>query len=259
MTTFDYASGFSILGTGIDGATVNAYNVARFAGQPALNDPAPSGDPDATTMTGATAGFDGAFTIALPTTDQFYISVVYLGVTYWSGPVQGAGAGGSGGPGGLPLVEVDTTTTQCGDALGWGTFSIGSSPISFTFTVPDSGQVRVEVSVAGTVSASDDSGPGGLWMTVKDGASFGGTQVAPIQLLAYTLPSSADASPATGVVGGRWTYDSGVITGLTPGDSLTWHLSGGQLANTFEGAWLCTDGSDDTVPWGPTTTRVFPA
>lgn len=256
--TFPYAGSFSIAGVGVNAAAVTAWDVSRFGSPPALNDAPPVGAPDASATTGPTSGFDGAYVVDLPTTDEYYVLVTYSGVRYWQGPVAGAGAGGGGG-GGLPLVEVDTTTTQCGAELSWGSFSTGIAPVSFTFTVPPSGQVRAIVSAAGYFSTNDDTGDGGLWMTLNDGAGFGGAQVAPIEILATHRPSAADTSPTTTLVGGRWTYDSGVIGELTPGDVLTWHLVGGVLANTFQSIWRCSDGSSSAVPWGPTTARVFAA
>lgn len=86
-TTYTYASSFSVAGVGINGATVNAYRASRFSGVPALN-ASPPGSADATTTTGTAAGFAGAFQIALPTFEDYYISVTSSGTTYWVGPVS---------------------------------------------------------------------------------------------------------------------------------------------------------------------------
>ena len=103
-TTFTYSNSFSNAGAGINGLTVNAYMASRFSGVPALGASPPSGSPDATTTTGSAAGFNGAFSIALPTSEDYYVSVSYLGTLYWIGPVYGVFAdgvaqGGTAGPG----------------------------------------------------------------------------------------------------------------------------------------------------------------
>lgn len=130
MSTYPYAGSFSIGGTGVDGADVSAYATSRFAGQPALNDPVPDGDPpDATATTGTAAGFDGAYAVPLPDVVTYYVLVVWEGVNYWTGPVQGAGAGGSSS-GGMPIANPTGagTATETPDSLSgadtanWVTF-----------------------------------------------------------------------------------------------------------------------------------------
>lgn len=99
MATYTYTDSFSVGGVGVNGATVNAYRASRFSGVPALNASAP-GSADATTTTGSTAGFNGSFAIALPTFEDYYISVTYLANTYWKGPVSQPFADGTGALGG---------------------------------------------------------------------------------------------------------------------------------------------------------------
>ena len=104
MATFTYPGAFFINGVGVNGAAVAAYKVSRFSSRPGKNATPPSGAPDATTTTSANFGFDGAFGIALNTSEDYYISIVYLGVTYWQGPVShmfadGVSLGGSAAAG----------------------------------------------------------------------------------------------------------------------------------------------------------------
>lgn len=113
--SYPYASSFSNDGAGVDGLVVSAYDVSRFESQPAFNDDPPDGDADATTTTGTAAGFAGAFTIELPTTDAYYLSIVNDEDIYWLGPLIGAVPGGGGGGGGSsipPVIVVSVSATD---------------------------------------------------------------------------------------------------------------------------------------------------
>src|SRR5579872_972824 len=110
-TTYTYTSSFSIGGAGINGATVNAYKASRFSSAPALNASPPGGGADATTTTGTTAGFNGAFAIALPTFEDYYVSVSYGGTTYWQGPVYGFFADGTAQCGTAPAASLGEPAT----------------------------------------------------------------------------------------------------------------------------------------------------
>lgn len=107
MATYTYSDVFSIAGVGQNGAPVSAYKASRFSSPPALNATPPGGGTDATATTGDPAGCDGAFSIALPTSEDYYISVVSGVNTYWKGPVSqlyadGVAQGGVAPAGTLP-------------------------------------------------------------------------------------------------------------------------------------------------------------
>lgn len=115
--TFTYAGSFSVAGTGIDGVTVNAWKGSRFTSAPAMNAAPPGGSPDVTATTGESAGYDGAFAIALPSSEDYYLSITYLGTTYWQGPVygmfeDGTAQGGTATPGTIspPIIASPTVT-----------------------------------------------------------------------------------------------------------------------------------------------------
>ena len=112
--SYPYINAFSAAGVGQNGLTVDAWDASRFGGPPAYNASTPSGSPDASATTGTSAGYDGAFVIDLPTTDEYYLSIVYLTNRYWIGPVQGIGAGGGGGPSTVP-APVKVASYNPGD------------------------------------------------------------------------------------------------------------------------------------------------
>ena len=71
----------------VNGVTVDAWNVTRFASQdvPAQNSPAPSGTPDAGPVTTATNGGPGQAVLEVPETPAIYnIRAVVNGITYWT-------------------------------------------------------------------------------------------------------------------------------------------------------------------------------
>lgn len=106
--SFPYASVFQASGDGLDGVVVNAWDAARFASAPGFNANVPTGSPDASATTDPSFGQPGAFTIELPTADEYYLSAAYLGDTFWVGPVRGIGDSASNGfvPPPVDLVSV---------------------------------------------------------------------------------------------------------------------------------------------------------
>ena len=85
MSTYSFWDTFSITGIGgINGANVYGWKASRFGSEPAYNDPPPSGSADVgPVLTGDTYGGDGAYTIALPTREAYYIQIIYNGNTWW--------------------------------------------------------------------------------------------------------------------------------------------------------------------------------
>jgi hypothetical protein len=86
MSTYTHAGGFNAGSVGINGVGVSAFKASRFSSPPQKNDPLP-GTPDATATTSSDFGFDGAYAIALPTCENYYIAVNYQNTIYWEGPI----------------------------------------------------------------------------------------------------------------------------------------------------------------------------
>ena len=181
MATYTYTSSFSVGGVGINGATVNAYRASRFSSEPALNASAP-GSADATTTTAAAAGFNGAFQIALPTFENYYISVTYLSNTYWVGPVSqmfadgtaqgGTAAAGTMGVtqdilvvGGAATLQTTTNTASVVQTQAWqnqprrggniGAATSGDASSAFPYG-------QLEVCVGDSIAAGTGTSAGGF-------------------------------------------------------------------------------------------------
>jgi hypothetical protein len=85
MATFTVA-GVALGGTGpVNGAEVSAWKASRFASPPAQGAAPPAGSPDAGPVTsGLSFGGVGAFAIAVPTAESYWLQVAYGGVNNWS-------------------------------------------------------------------------------------------------------------------------------------------------------------------------------
>lgn len=125
-STYTYTNTFSIAGVGTNGAVVDAYKASRFSSPPALNSLPPAGSPDAATTTATAAGSAGAFAIALPTSEDYYISVTFAGETNWVGPVSQVYADGTVGGGAAlnatigPVGQVvDTLSVTGSQVVDW--------------------------------------------------------------------------------------------------------------------------------------------
>ena len=76
---------FGYAGGGKNGATVDAWLASRFSGTPAENASPPSGSADAGPVTtGVTYGGPGAYTLTLPSVNDYYVRVQYGGNAYWT-------------------------------------------------------------------------------------------------------------------------------------------------------------------------------
>ena len=167
--SYPYAGSFSIAGSGVNGAAVSAWDISRFGGQPALGDAPPSGSPDATATTGTASGFNGSFTIALPTTDEYYILVASGGINYWQGPVVGAGAGGGGlyasltgpGEGSTPGALTQAGGFTVSDPASQGVYLLGANGTSVLILQHASGEsiaIQLVDYSAGGISIISDGG-----------------------------------------------------------------------------------------------------
>lgn len=84
MTTYVIAGTFlNPSGVGQDGAWVSVWKASRFSGVPALNASPPGGIADATGTTSYTNGSTGAFRVAAPTCEPYYVQIAYGGTNYW--------------------------------------------------------------------------------------------------------------------------------------------------------------------------------
>jgi hypothetical protein len=76
------------------GALVYAWAASRFDACPALNDPPPTGEPDAGPVVSGTAfGGPGAFQIVVPSVQDYYIQSVFEQTSYWKLVAKGSIAG----------------------------------------------------------------------------------------------------------------------------------------------------------------------
>lgn len=110
-TTYTYTDTFSVAGVGINGVSISAYKGSRFSSPPALGAAPPGGGADATATTATSFGTNGAFAIALPTSEDYYILAVYSANNFWKGPVSQVYAdetaqGGTATPGTLAQQQL---------------------------------------------------------------------------------------------------------------------------------------------------------
>lgn len=173
MTTFSRAGTFITNDGPINGAIVTGYKRSRFMGVPAA-DTAPPINPDAGPVTtGPLFGAPGAFILALPTNEDYYFVVHYMGAYYWQlssfatfsdtdgQTLPGAtsyaslsGAGQAASPGGLtqtgPWIVIDAGTT----ANSWttaGTIEIaGAEGVDLSSS---GGAVTVPTALSGDASS----------------------------------------------------------------------------------------------------------
>lgn len=141
MSTFSYSGSFALAGAGVNGATIHAYKGSRFSSAPALGASPPGGSPDASATTGDTAGFDGAFVVQLPTSEDYYVSVTWLATTYWQGPVYGVFAdgtaqGGSSAAGVISPLGGDATSLPLAGGTVTGPIVLPGNPSTALQAVP---------------------------------------------------------------------------------------------------------------------------
>jgi hypothetical protein len=252
VTTYPYCNALFISGVGVNGASVSAYDVSRFSTQPSINTPVPGGSADAGPVTtGDSFGYDGAFTIDLPTTDEYYIAVSNDGQIYWIGPVVGAGAGGSGASGGGNGEVLNSLSygpsTPAGYDLTTTLAAIDTSHLTISFTVPGDGSVTIEADV-----------PVGIGL---DGSESVDVVLAFFEHGTTTLASAREIEEAAGqtdtsdfLISGRVTYKA-TVTGLTANADLQWDLAG---LSSIAGATLAADdGKTGTNDNGPIIITVY--
>jgi hypothetical protein len=246
MTTYPYANSFAIGAQGINGATVTAYDVSRFSAQPSLNTPVPGGAADAGPVTSGDAfGFDGAFTIELPTTDLFYLSISYSGQIYWIGPVVGAGAGGSGGGGGGNGEVLNSVSygpsTAAGYILTTTLAALDTTHLTLSFTVPADGQVTIEADVPVGIGLVGSQSTDVVLAFFEHGTT---TLAAPREIVL----SAGQTATSDFLQSGRVTYKA-TVSGLTADASLQWDLAG--LSSTAGANIAADDGETGTNSNGP--------
>lgn len=199
MPTYPFSSAFLASGAGVNGLTVNAYDVSRFGSAPAFAASPPSGSPDATAATGTAAGFAGAFTIELPSLDNYYLMIAYGGQNYWMGPISAFGT--SSAYQGLPLGLTGATAAT---RYVGGTTS--AAPTTGPFVVGD-----FEVRQDGGIEVCTTAGTPGSWKM------RGGTPSGRAWCTSGTSASSGLETAtlaAGGTMYGGMLFDSSGATGL---------------------------------------------
>lgn len=164
--TFPFASTFQAGGAGVNGLVVGAYDASRFGGAPAFDAAPPGGSPDAMATTDNTFGQPGAFVVDLPTTDEYYLTAVYLGHRYWQGPVAGAGAGGAGGgafP--APVVVMSNDPAEVTSTPPSGAATVDGTPVL------DGWRVGLAAQTVGVDNGLWIANTTGLWTRPADWAT----------------------------------------------------------------------------------------
>lgn len=219
MATFTYTSGFSLSGVGVNGLTVNAYKASRFTSAPALNASPPGGSPDATATTGVSAGYNGGFAVALPTSEAYYVSVADAGTTYWLGPVygvfeDGTAEGGSAAAGTIdPAVIAPSTTATTQAALDDSTKLSTTAYTDTAVAVEKTRAVAAETGVAGGDLSGNLPNPTvakiqGVAVSVADGTL--------VSQLNNATTRNTSSLPASALAG-----EETVLTGSTASTTLT--------------------------------------
>lgn len=132
MATYTIADSFFLNGVGFNGATVTAWKASRFSGVPAENSAPPSGTADAGPVTtGPTYGGEGAFQIAAPTNEDYYVSVVVSTNRYWK--LYNAASWQDGATPSKLVTNLNTLDDGSGNASIAGTLAVtGAATLSST-------------------------------------------------------------------------------------------------------------------------------
>lgn len=262
MTTYAYTSVFQNGGAGQNGVVVDAWDVSRFGSAPAFNASTPSGSADATATTANTFGQPGAFTVQLPSTDEFYLSAVFGGARYWFGPVQGVGAAGGGGVESVVAgtdIDVDDTdpANPVVSATGGGSGASGDAPFAMVEYDPvDWAFVNASGGTPGIPSYTYANGTDGVGATMTatangvlatdGGAPIVGDRVA---VSDFDAPAHSGLYTVTSVgsVSTHW-----VLTRSTDADtaetlSAFWVVAIGDAGTVYGGGWAAN--------WGDTAQR----
>lgn len=218
---------YSIFGTAlgptgpVNGAICNAWKAQRFSTAPTQDGAAPSGSADAGPVTsGTTYGGVGAYTIACPTNESYYVAVQYNGHTYWSYVND------------LNFSDEATTTVGAG-STGQQIGSLTSNQLSVASntTLATSGQV--------TVTAS--GGQAILGYTGVSGSTFltGVTLLQGTGTWTVTTGAAVTQIPTlTGVLLARTQYgpssvDTAALVVSTTGLTAINYSTGGRVSCTF--------------------------
>ena len=257
MTNYYKSGSFGYAGGGKTGAIVDMWAVSRFGGVfPAQDAAPPSGSPDAgPVVTGSEEGNPGGYLIEnIPEVVDYNVRFQYGGHSYWggcpAGSIGGQGSGGGGG-GGTPFIVNEVqygpstiTTYTPTTALA----AVDSTHLTVTFTVPAGGAVRITASLYAQALVNNTDAQLTLAF-VEHGTT---TLATPREDVLGTVFVASEEY----IVNGRVTYDSGLITGLTPGGTLTWDLAAQLLANGT-GTFVVDDGLTSTNNSGPALITVY--
>jgi hypothetical protein len=118
-----------------------------------------------------------------------------------------------------------------------------------SFTVPASGNVRAQVSVFGDVGDTEEGT--GMWLAFATHGTT--TAVTPKETVIGTI-TGADTTLANF---GRVVYDSGLVTGLTPGATVQWDVIAAASASTSSGLFGWDDGKTGSNTNGPIVITVY--
>lgn len=256
----DYYKQGSFIGAGGGkaGAIIDLWALSRFGGTfPTEGQAPPAGSPDAgPVVTGATEGNPGGYLIQnIPVVQDYCLRAQYGGTSYWggcpAGSIGGQGSGGGGG-GGTPFIieqVIYGPTTTVGVNPGLTPAALDSTNLTVTIVVPASAAVRVTVSISGSVADTTE----GLTMWLAMATHGTTTLVTPRE----TVIGSQTGSDLSLFNVGRVTYDSGLITGLTPGATLQWDVIAAASAAGGAGAFEWDDGLTGSNTNGPVLITVY--
>ena len=172
--TYTTTGYFGYAGGGKNGAVVDAWLASRFGAAPAENAAPPSGVADAGPVTTSTTfGGPGAYTLTLPSVNDYYVRVQYGGNSYWSalssGSIVGGGGGGGGGvstvfgrSGAVVATSGDYTAAQVTGALvasnnlsdvGSAVTALGNLGVTTVYMPPPSGDTSGAADAANLATA----------------------------------------------------------------------------------------------------------
>lgn len=192
-----------------NGATVLAYKRARFGAFPAADTLPPSGTADAGPVTtGVQYGAPGAYAITLPTNEDYYIVVEYLGSHYWYLSSEATFDDSNGQtltlvttPGGPTISSFSPTS---GSVVGGDTITItgtnlsGAAAVTFGTTSVTSFVSNTSTQIV-VLSPSEVAGAVNLSVTTPVGTVVATQQY---QYTAAPVPTITSYSPTSGSTAG---------------------------------------------------------
>ncbi len=196
MGVLTKSGNFGWAGGGKNGALVDMWAADRFVTQPSQGSPPPVGLPDAGPVTtGIEFGGPGAFTLVLPSVQDYFVRVQYADVTYWSSCPAGSIAGVDAVNGNL-LATLEYTPSGGYVLSNTSLAAIDATNLVLSFTAPASGNVRL------------------TWSAYVSDSTPVGTQLGVVFSGAGTAQTISISKPTEAVFQSRAVYDA-LVTGLT--------------------------------------------